>query len=166
MFYIVWNSKLEDPPFEPPTSAQLAGSASVLVRVCPLTPTRCNPVAFCFKTRESVSNLEPPGKFSSFISYRTQSWRVRRSSPQPRPNWGEVPVFCSGCPLLRLLGVNPLILVLRPENPCQTWDPRANFRALYCIELKVGGSAVRALDLGLTSGKCHCAVQGVPSSVY
>ena len=50
-------------PFEPPTSAQLAGSASVLVRVCPLTPIRCNPGAFGFKTRESVSNLGPQGQF-------------------------------------------------------------------------------------------------------
>ena len=76
----------EGPRFEPPTSAQLAGSASVLVRVCPLTPTRCNPVAFGFKPRESASNLGPPGQISCFISYRTQSWRVRRSSPRPRPN--------------------------------------------------------------------------------
>ena len=50
VFYMVSNSKLEGPPFEPPTSAQLAGSASVLVRASPLTPTRCNPVAFGFKT--------------------------------------------------------------------------------------------------------------------
>ena len=70
----------------PPTSAQLAGSASVLVRVCPLTPTRCNPGAFGFKTRNSVSNLGQQGQISCFISYRTQSWWVRRSSPRPRPN--------------------------------------------------------------------------------
>ena len=69
----------------------------------------------------------------------------------------------SGCALLRLLGVTPLLLVLRPENPCQTWDPRAKFRILHRIELKVGGSAVRAPDLGPTSGKCQCAGQGVPS---
>ena len=93
---------MEGPPFEPPTSAQLAGSASVLVRVCPLTPTRCNPGAFGFKTRESVSNL----------------------------------------------------------------NPRAKFRVLYRIELKVGGSAVRAPDLGPTSGNCQCAGQGVPSNAY
>ena len=64
---IVLNAKLEGPPFEPPTSAQLAGSASVLVRVCPLMPTRCNPGAFSFKTRESVSNLGPQGQISCFI---------------------------------------------------------------------------------------------------
>ena len=85
-FYIVQNSQLEGQPFEPPTSAQLAGSASVLVRVCPTTPTRCNSVAFRFKTRESVSNLGPQGQISCFISYRTQSWRGSRSSPRPRPN--------------------------------------------------------------------------------
>ena len=69
-----------------PDLGPTSGSASVLVRVCPLTPTRCNPVAFGFKTRESVSNLGPPGQISCFTSYRTQSWRVRRSSPRPRPN--------------------------------------------------------------------------------
>ena len=90
------------PPFEPPTSAQLAGSASVLVRVRTLTPTRCNPGAFGFKTRKSVSNV----------------------------------------------------------------GPRAKFRVLYRIELKVGGSAVRAPDLGPTSGKCQCAGQGAPSNAY
>ena len=63
-------------------------------------------------------------------------------------------------------GVTPLLLDLSPENPCQTWDPRAKFRVLYRIELKVGGSAVRASDLGPTSGKCQCAGQGVPSNAY
>ena len=59
-----------------------------------------------------------------------------------------------------------MLLVLSPENPCQTWDPLANFRVLYRIELKVGGSAVRAPDLGITSEKCQCATQGVPSKAY
>ena len=57
-------------------------------------------------------------------------------------------------------------LVFRPENPCQTWDPRAKFRVLYRIKLKVGGAAVRVPDLGPTSGKCQCAGQGVPSNAY
>ena len=49
VFYIVNNSKFEGPPFEPPTSAQLAERASVLARESPLTPTRCNSGAFGFK---------------------------------------------------------------------------------------------------------------------
>ena len=69
-----------------PTSAQLAGSAKVLPRVSPPTPTRCNPVALGLKPRESVSILEPPGRISCFISNRSQSSGVRRSSPRPRPN--------------------------------------------------------------------------------
>ena len=77
VFNIVQNSKFEGPPFEPTTSAQLAGRASVLVRVCPTTPIRCYSGAFGFKTRESVSNLGPQGQISSFLSYRTQSSRVR-----------------------------------------------------------------------------------------
>ena len=69
-----------------PTSAQLAGSAKVLPRVSPPTPTRFNPVALGLKPRESVSILEPPGRISCFISNRNQSSGVRRSSPRPRPN--------------------------------------------------------------------------------
>ena len=42
---------------------------------------------------------------------------------------------------------NPIALGFKPENPCQTWDPRAEFRVLYRIETEVLGSAVRALDL-------------------
>ena len=134
----------------------------MLVRVCPLTPTRCKPVAFGFKTRESVSNLGPPGQFSSFISYRTQSWRVRRSSPRTSAQPARsASVLVRVCPLTPTR-CNPVAFVLRPENPCQTWDPRANFRLLYRIELKVGGSAVRAPDLGQTSGKCQCAGQVCP----
>ena len=79
----------EGPPFEPPTSAQLAGSASVLVRVSPLTLTRCNTVALGLKPREPVSNLGPSGQILCFISNRNQSSGVRRSSPRPRPNYGE-----------------------------------------------------------------------------
>ena len=138
----------------------------MLVRVCPTTPTRCNPGAFGFKPRESVSNLGPPGQIFCFISYRTQSSRVRRSSPRPRPNYRDVPVCWSGCALQRLLVVTLVHLVISPENPCQTWDPRAKFRVLYRIELKVRGSTVRDPDLGPTSGKCQCAGQGVPSNAY
>ena len=88
------------PPFEPPTSAQLAGSASVLVRVCPLTPTRCNPGAFGFKTRKSVSNLRPQGQISCFISYRTQSWWVPPFEPPTSAQLaGSASVLVRVCPL-------------------------------------------------------------------
>ena len=70
---IVLKPKFWGPPFEPSTSAQLAGSASVLPRVSPLPPTRCNPVALGLKPRESASNLRPPGQISCFISNRNQS---------------------------------------------------------------------------------------------
>ena len=53
------SAKTEAPPFAPPTSAQLAGSASVLLWVSPPTPSWCNPVAFGLKPRESVPHLGP-----------------------------------------------------------------------------------------------------------
>ena len=137
----------------------------MLVRVCHTTPTRCNPGAFGFKPRESVSNLGPQGQILCFISYRTQSSRVRRSSPNLGPTSRSASVW-SGCALQRLLDVTPVHLVLSPENPCQTWDPRAKFRVLYRIEIKIRGSAVRAPDLGPTSGKCQCNNQGVPYNAY
>ena len=54
----------------------------------------------------------------------------------------------------------------KPQESMSNLGPRAKFRVLYRIELKVGGSAVRAPDLGPTSGKCQCAGQGVPSNAY
>ena len=62
-------ANVEAPPFAPPTSAQLAGSASVLPRVSPPTPSRCNPVAFGLKSRESVPHLGPQGQISYFNQY-------------------------------------------------------------------------------------------------
>ena len=60
------SANAEPPPFAPPTSAQLAGSASVLPRVSPPTPSRCNPVAFGHKPRESVPHLGPQCQISYF----------------------------------------------------------------------------------------------------
>ena len=83
---IVYNEKFEGRPFETPTSAQLAGDVRVLVRVSPLTPTRCNSVALGLKPREYLSNLGPPGRISYFIANINGSSGVRRLSPRPRPN--------------------------------------------------------------------------------
>ena len=150
-----------------PTSAQLAGSASVLVRVCPTTLTRCNPVAnLVLRPENPCQTWDPRAKFR--VLYRTEltvgGSAVR--APDLGPTSGKCQCAGQGVPYNALLGVTPLLLVLRPENPCQTWDPRAKFRVLYRTELKVGGSAVRAPDLGPTSGKCQCAGQGVPYNAY
>ena len=60
------SANAEAPPFASPTSAQLAGSASVLPRVSPPTPSRCNPVASGIKPRESVPHLGPKCQISYF----------------------------------------------------------------------------------------------------
>ena len=44
----------------------------MLVRVSPLQPTRCNPVALGPKPRESVSNLGPPGRISYLYRLETK----------------------------------------------------------------------------------------------
>ena len=67
------SAKSEAPPFAPPTSAQLAGSASVLPRVSPPTPSRCNPVAFGLKPRESVPHSGPQGQISYFNQVSAKS---------------------------------------------------------------------------------------------
>ena len=67
------SAKSEAPPFAPRTSAQLAGSASVLPRVSPPTPSRCNPVAFGLKPRESVPHLGPQGQISYFNQVSAKS---------------------------------------------------------------------------------------------
>ena len=83
-FNQVW-AKSEAPPFAPPTSAQLAGSASVLPRVSPPTPSRCNPVAFGLKPRKSVPHLGPQSQISYFNQVSAKPG-LHRSRARPRPN--------------------------------------------------------------------------------
>ena len=79
------SAKSESPLFAPPTSGQLAGSASVLPRVFPPTPSRCNPVAFGLKPRESVPHLGPQGQISYFNQVSAKS-EAPPFAPRPRPN--------------------------------------------------------------------------------
>ena len=123
------SAKSEAPLFAPQTSAQLAGSASVLLRVSPPTPSRCNPVAFGLKPREFVQHLGPQGQISCFNQDSAKS----EASPFAPPTLAKLlgSAVCSpGCPLQHLLGVTPLPLDLSPENLCRTWEPRAEFRVL------------------------------------
>ena len=123
------SAKSEAPPFAPPTSAQLAGSASVLPRVSPPTPSRCNPVAFRLKPRESVPHLGPQGQISCFNQDSAKSEAPLFAPPTSAQLAGSASVL-PGCLLQHLLGVTPLPLDLSPENPCHTWDPRAKFPVL------------------------------------
>ena len=156
--YIEKKPKFWGPPFEPLTLAQLAGSASVLPRFSPPTPSRCYPVALGLKPRESVSNLGmgPTGQ----ISYFNRTERNVRGSAVRAPDLGPTSRKCQcasqGAPLMPTR-CNPVALGFKLENTCQTWDPRAEFRVFNRIKTKVLGSAVRALDHGPTSGKCKCA---------
>ena len=75
----------EAPPFAPPTSAQLVGSASVLPRVSPPTPSMCNPVAFGLKPRESVPHLGPQCQIPYF-NQDSANAEAPPFAPRPRPN--------------------------------------------------------------------------------
>ena len=52
-------------------------------------------------------------------------------------------------------------LVLSPENLCQPFDPRAKFRVLYRIELKVGASAIRVTVYPTTPTRCNPGALGL-----
>ena len=136
-------------------------SGCALLRLLGVTP-----LLLVLRPENPCQTWDPRAKFRVLYRIELKVGGSAVRAPDLGPTSGKCPVCWSGCALLRLLGVTPLLLVLRPENPCQTWDPRAKFRVLYRIELKVGGSAVRAPDLGPTSGKCQCAGQGVPSYAY
>ena len=99
-------------------------SASVLVRVFPLTPTRCNPVALGLKPRESVSNFGPRAKFRVLYRIETKVLGSAVRALDLGPASGKL-VCSQGCPLQHLLGVTPLSWDLSPENRCQTWDTLA-----------------------------------------
>ena len=123
------SAKSEAPPFAPPTSAQLAGSACVLPRVSPPTPSRCNPFAFGPKPRESVPHLGPKGQFSYFNQVSTKSEAPPFAPPTSAQLAGSASVLPRVSPPTPSR-CNPVAFGLEPENPCRTWDPRAKFRIL------------------------------------
>ena len=136
----------------------------MLVRVSPLTPSRCNPVALGFKPENPCQTCDTWAEFR--ILYRIET-KVLGSAVRAL-DLGPTSGKCQCAPqgVQHILDVNPLPLDLSPENRCQTWDPLVEFRVLYRIETKVLGSAVLAIYLGSTSGKCQCALQGIPSNTY
>ena len=158
------SAKSEAPPFAPPTSAQLAGSASVLPRVSPPTPSRCNPVAFGLKPRESVPHLGPQGQISCFNQDSASSEAPPFAPPTSAQLAGSASVLPRVSPPTPSR-CNPFAFGLKPRESVRTWDPRAKFRVLIKTR-QIRGSTVRAPDLGPTSGKCQCAPQGVPSNTF
>ena len=135
----------------------------MLVRVSPITPTRCNAVALGLKPQESVSIFGPTGQ----ISYFNRVERKVRGSAVRALDLGPT----SGSVLVRVSPLtpsrcNPVAMGLKTRESVLNLGPTGQISYFNCIERKVRGSAVRALDLGPTSGKCQCASQDVPSNAY
>ena len=136
----------------------------MLPRVSPPSPSRCNPVAFGLKPRESVPHLGPQGQISYFNQDSAKSEAPLFAPPTSAQLAGSASVL-PRVSLQHLLGVTPLPLDLSPENPCRTWYPRAKFRIL--IKTRQSPRLHRSRpDLSPTSGKCQCAPQGVPSNSF
>ena len=115
-------AKSEAPPFAPPTSAQLAGTASVLPRVSPPTPFKCNPVAFGLKPRESVPHLGPQGQISYFNQVSAKSEAplfAPLTSVQLAESASVLPRVCPPTPSR----CNPVAFGLKPLQsvPCRNW---------------------------------------------
>ena len=108
------SAKSEAPPFAPPTSAQLAGSASVLPRVSPPTPSRCNPVAFGLKPRESVPHLGPQGQISYFNQVSAKSEAPPFAPPTSAQLAGSASVLPRVCPPTPFR-CNPVAFGLKPR---------------------------------------------------
>ena len=109
------SANAEAPPFAPPTSAQLAGSASVLPRVSPATPSRCSPVAFGLKPRESVLHLGPQCQ----ISYFNQDSANAEAPPFAPPTSAQLPGSTSGLPRVSPptpSRCNPVAFGLKPRE--------------------------------------------------
>ena len=135
----------------------------MLYRVSPLTPTRCNPVALELKPRESVSNLGPTGQISYFdcIECKVRGSAVRALDLAKLAGSASV--------LVRVFPPTPTMcnfvaLGFKPRKSVSNVGPPGQISCLYRIETKDRGSAVRALNLGPTSGKYQCAPQGVPTN--
>ena len=133
---IVYNAKSEGPLFEPPTLAQLAGSARVLRRVSPPTPTRCYPVAFGLKPRESVPHLGPQGQ----ISYFNRIERKVRGSTVRAPDLGPTSGKCKCAPRVSPptpTRCNPVAFRLKPRESVPHLGPKGQISYFNRIERKV-----------------------------
>ena len=137
----------------------------MLPRVSPPTPTRCNPVAFGLKPRESVPHLGPQGQISYFnhidpkfegppFEPHTSAQLAGSASVLPRVS-PPTPTRC-----------NPVAFGLKPRESVPHLGPQGQISYFNRIEHKVRGSTVRAPHLGPTSEKCQCAPEGVPSNTY
>ena len=117
------SAKSEAPPFEPQTSAQLAGSASVLPRVSPPTPSRCNPVAFGLKPRESVPHLGPQGQISYFNQDSAKSEAPLFAPPTSAQLAGSASVLPRVSPPTTSR-CNPVALGLKPRESVPHLGPQ------------------------------------------
>ena len=137
----------------------------MLLRVSPLAPFRCNPVALGLKPRESSSNLGPMGQILYFncIECKIRGSAVR--APDLGSTSGKFQCASQGVPLAPTR-FNPVALGLKHRESVSNLGPPGRISCFYRIETKVLGSAIRALDLGPTSEKCQCAPMGVSSNTY
>ena len=122
-YFIQDSANAEAPPFAPPTSAQLAGSASVLPRVSPPTPSRCNPVALGLKPRESVPHLGPQGQ----ISYFNQDSANAEAPPFAPPTSAQLAGSASVLPRVSPptpFRCNPVALGLKPRESVPHLGPQ------------------------------------------
>ena len=117
------SAKSEAPPFKPPTSAQLEGSASVLPRVSPPTPSRCNPVAFGLKPRESVPHLGPQGQISYFNQVSAKSEAPTFAHPTSAQLAGSASVLPRVSPSAPSR-CNPVAFGLRPRESVPHLGPQ------------------------------------------
>ena len=137
----------------------------MLPRVSPLTPTRCNPVAFGLKPRESVSHLGPQGQISYYNRIERQVRGSAFRAPDLGPTSGKCQCAPQGVPLTPTR-YNPVGFGLKPRESVSHLGPQCQISYFNRLEGQDRGSTVRAPDLGPTSGKCQCAPQGVPSNTY
>ena len=137
----------------------------MLPRVSPLTPTRCNPVAFGFMSRESARYLGPQGQISYFNCIERKSEGPPFEPPTSAQLAGSASVLPRVSPPTPTRG-HPVAFGLKPRESVPHLGPQGQISYFNRIERKVRGSTVRAPNFSPTSRKCQCAPQGVPSNTY
>ena len=158
------SANAQAPPFASPTSPQLEGSASVLPRVSPPTPSRCNPVAFGLKHRESLPHLGPQCQ----ISYFYQDSANAEAPPFAPPTSAQLAGSASVLPRVSPptpSRCNPVAFGLKPRESVLHLGPQCQIS--YFNQDSANAKAPQgAPHLGPTSGKCQWAPQGVPSNTF
>ena len=116
-------------------------------------PTRCTPVALSYKGSEADSNLGPVANNRKNIASGRQSLGMMPRNFRPCGRQRTPSVCRQWSPVYGLIGVPPLLWVLRAQNGARSWGCQDS--EMQYLGEKVWGCGLGIFDLVGCNGSCQ-----------